>query len=141
MRIHGKTPKLRLQTIDALKVVTPGWLFDRYSILRLKVANYNKDSAAYRTADLNLQTINNICKSLMENKPTNKLGIMITLKNNLEDINKKLWKLEDDIRKTKDPSVVAPLALQIIESNDRRCQIVKEIDELFGYGADEKVYK
>lgn len=148
MRIHGKTPKLRLQTIDALKVVTPGWFFDRRSILKLKLANYKKDSEAYRVADLSMQTIEIVCKGLMERIPEKRRKSVKVLIDNLAIINDTIWKLEDDIRGVIHSDVivirekdVCNIAIQIVDSNDRRCQIVKEIDGLFGYGSDEKVYK
>ena len=105
--------------------ISIGELFDKYSILLIKLEKINNtDKIIYINKELEL------LKQII-----NKYNIDENLFNNLLNINKNLWEIEDDIRKKEhykefDKDFIE-LARNVYKYNDIRAEIKNQINILF----------
>jgi hypothetical protein len=115
---------------------TPGEVIDRISILRLKADAYLK--AGKPTERLNLETTE-LCLYL---DTLGRHSEVTPIAFELADINESLWKAEDYIRvEAMSEHEVSKTALEIVRLNDRRMQLVREIDKVYGLqSVEEKIY-
>jgi hypothetical protein len=120
----------------------PGEVADRSTILELKIAFAEKHNSPAEhfheeLSDLNLYLGEKWSKDYEK------------LRQDMLKVNQKLWYAEDEIRavrKKGDTSSLeaieklAGLAVIITEQNDVRSNLVRQINELFGITAQEKLY-
>jgi hypothetical protein len=105
--------------------ISIGELFDKYSILLIKLEKItNTDKLIYINKELEL------LKQIIK-----RYNIDENLFNNLLNINKNLWEIEDDIRKKEhykefDKDFIE-LARNVYKYNDIRAEIKKQINILF----------
>ena len=113
--------------------VSNGEIIDKYTILEIKLSeiknpeklvNINNE---YEILTPDVERIYAICKDKTRLK---------TLHNNLLEVNKKLWKIEDDIRECErnklfDQTFI-DLARSVYFTNDQRAKIKNDINKNFG---------
>ena len=123
------------------EVVVPvsiGELVDKITILRIK-RRMIKDQAKVANIETELTALLGVCK-------TSNIDADSPLAKDLEDINLKLWKIEDDIRdlersKTFDAKFIE-LARAVYVTNDERFVVKSKINTAFGSKfKEEKSYK
>ena len=123
------------------EVVVPvsiGELVDKITILRIK-RRMIKDQAKVANIETELTALLGVCK-------TSNIDADSLLAKDLEDINLKLWKIEDDIRdlehsKTFDAKFIE-LARAVYVTNDARFVVKSKINTAFGSKfKEEKSYK
>jgi hypothetical protein len=123
------------------EVVVPvsiGELVDKITILRIK-RRMIKDQAKVANIETELTALLGVCK-------TSNIDAESQLAKDLEDINLKLWKIEDDIRdlersKTFDAKFIE-LARAVYVTNDERFVVKSKINTAFGSKfKEEKSYK
>jgi acetolactate synthase small subunit len=105
--------------------VSPGELLDKLSILKIKLEKIN---------DTNAQIVLKKEYDLLNNLEVLKLSNISTLYNELFEINKQLWDLENKVRKLeKEESFgieFVDAARSIYKFNDKRALVKKEINIL-----------
>ena len=106
-----------------LAPVSLGELIDKITILEIKQVFMT--GTKLKNVDKELKLL----KNLIQDK---NLEIDIDLKNNLKEVNKKLWKIEDKIRmkerKQEFDKDFIELARSVYKVNDKRSSIKKEIN-------------
>ena len=117
-----------------------GETIDKITILEIKQENI-KTPSALSNINKELHYLNEI---IFQNAGIT--HIINELKNNLLDVNKRLWKVEDDIRdkelKKEFDTVFIELARQVYRLNDERAKIKKSINiSLQSELVEEKSYK
>ena len=131
--------KSRLAVI--LEIVSPGWLYDRRSVLRLKQKNcqnrHGKElqGLAHRSVAIDL-----FCQALASGLSVARQKSLQSTVVTLDGINRKLWEQEDRIRAAVTSSQICRAAKSIIALNDSRTVQMKTIDQLFGSATESKVY-
>jgi hypothetical protein len=134
-----KPAKSRLAAI--LEIVSPGWLYDRRSVLRLKQENYQDrhgkelQGLAQRSGVIDL-----FCQALESGLSPAKQKSLQRVVATLGGINRKLREEEDRIRAALTSRQVCRAAKSIIALNDSRTGEMKTIDQLFGSATESKVY-
>jgi len=119
--------------------VSNGELLDKFSILKIKLTNI-KDSDKIKNIEKEIKTIEPMVNSLVTNLEVLDLFEMLL------SINKKLWDIEDDIRKHEkeknfDDKFIK-LARNVYITNDIRANIKKEINLLSNSNlVEEKSYE
>lgn len=111
--------------------VSNGEIIDKYTILEIKLSEIKNEEKLvninneYETLTPDVDRIYAGCKDKNQLK---------TLQNNLLEVNKKLWKIEDDIReceRAKDfGQTFVDLARAVYYTNDDRSEVKKEINIL-----------
>ena len=120
--------------------VSIGEFFDKLTILEIKHSRI-KDPAKLENIDRELTVLNELLKEL----PFSRKDVSDEV-NELKAINEKLWVIEDDIRdkesrKTFDDAFIQ-LARAVYQSNDRRFEVKKAINQKLGSDfVEEKSYK
>ena len=106
--------------------ISVGELIDKITILEIK--------QIYMTG-IKLKNINkevNLLKDILQNK---NLEINVDLINNLKEVNKSLWEIEDNIRikerNQEFDNEFIQLARSVYKENDRRASIKKEINQKY----------
>ena len=106
--------------------ISIGELIDKITILEIK--------QIYMTS-IKLKNINkevNLLKDILQNK---NLEINVDLINNLKEVNKHLWEIEDNIRIKESnqefDKEFIQLARSVYKENDRRASIKKEINQKY----------
>ncbi len=119
--------------------VTPGELVDKITILELKASKV-KDSANVVIIVRELNTLLKIFESMIKKHSAKKSDIN-KLKAGLSNVNKRLWLIEDKIRRhesEKDFDVsFIELARSVYMNNDKRSSFKNKINKLFGSGVKE----
>ena len=109
-----------------LAPVSLGELIDKITILEIK--QIHMTGIKLKNVDKELKLLKNTLKD------TN-LEIDIDLINNLKDVNKKLWEIEDNIRikesNQKFDKEFIQLARSVYKENDKRASIKKEINQKY----------
>lgn len=126
----------------------PSELLDRITIVGLKtIYNTNYDVGKKLLAEM--LELSSAIAELLQNNPGIDVTHLSVLTDDLEDINQRLWACEDGVRKhlpkatENQPAAVLFLeyATQIPALNDRRNEIKRAIDTVFGYDRpDVKIY-
>ena len=123
--------------------VSNGEIIDKYTILEIKL-NKIKDANKiiniqheYNTLTPDVDTIYSTCKDSVQLKKLHK---------NLLEVNKKLWKIEDDIRECERANdfgqLFIDLAMAVYYVNDDRSDVKKEINVFTGSDlVEEKSYE
>lgn len=108
--------------------VSWGELVDKITILEIKASKINEDKALVRIND-ELASLTKAAQS-----PYQSSAMLLTLKNQLKEINLILWEVEDEIRmkesKQEFDSKFIELARKVYHTNDRRSAKKREIDVL-----------
>ena len=117
-----------------------GELFDKITILQIKLENF-RDNNALKNVKIEYDQLNMIYnKNFLENEKARLFLI------DLKKINEKLWDVEDEIRekernKTFDEEFIK-LARNVYITNDQRSRIKRNINKAFGSKIiEEKSYK
>ncbi|NVK53587.1 MAG: hypothetical protein HWD85_11680 [Flavobacteriaceae bacterium] len=123
--------------------VSNGEIIDKYTILEIKLSEI-KDSNKLANIQHEYNTLTPDVKSIYANcKDENQLK---KLQNDLLEVNKKLWKIEDDIRECERANdfsqTFIDLARAVYYTNDDRSDVKKEINVLTGSDlVEEKSYE
>jgi len=106
--------------------VSVGEIIDKFTILEIKEEHCSDSSKT-----INIQKELNYLKDVV-----NELNIPGELIDNLREVNRKLWKIEDDIRlcesKWKFDDDFIQLARSVYYTNDKRFEIKNKINSLVG---------
>ena len=107
-----------------------GELFDKITILQIKIKNFHEKNALN-----NVKTEHDQLNAIYNNYFL-KDEIAIVLFNDLKEINQKLWDIEDKIRdkekRKKFDKEFIELARNVYFTNDERSRIERNINETFG---------
>ena len=122
---------------------TPGEVYDRLSILKLKISHspLNKDNPFETEYQDLLDYLHNKCWSAT-----------VELPRDLVEINTVLWILEDTVRGYADTAEIIPLDPLVVHqrylvyrmitfNNNERARIIKSINRSFGIYTEEKLYE
>ncbi len=128
---------------DAQKVVAPvsvGELFDKITILEIKVERFTNETQRANVA-LELKLLNQTVAQHKLLTPS-----IETLKQELLEVNKKLWDIEDAIRAKEAQKAFDSEFIEISRSvyftNDERCQVKRKINiEAGSQLIEEKQYR
>ncbi len=123
--------------------VSNGEIIDKYTILEIKLSKIKSEQKLvnikneYETLTPDVQKIYMACKNESQLKK---------LQNDLLAVNKKLWKIEDDIRECERANdfgkTFIDLARAVYYTNDNRSNVKKEINILTESGlVEEKSYE
>lgn len=123
--------------------VSNGEIIDKYTILEIKLSEIKDEQKLknvqheYDVLTPNVEQIYDACKDKNELKK---------LHNDLLDVNKKLWKIEDDIRECERANdfgqTFVDLARAVYYTNDDRSDVKKEINVFTGSDlVEEKSYE
>ena len=117
---------LSKNTSEILAPISIGELIDKMTILEIKQIHMT---------GINLKNIDKELKLLKNIIQDKNLEIDIDLINNLKEVNKKLWKIEDNIRikesNQKFDKEFIQLARSVYKENDKRASIKKEINQKY----------
>ena len=106
--------------------ISIGELIDKITILEIKQVYMN---------GIKLKNINKEVKLLKDILQEKNLEINVDLINNLKEVNKKLWEIEDNIRikerNQEFDNEFIQLARSVYKENDRRASIKKEINQKY----------
>ena len=128
-----------MRTATLLAPVSPGELIDRLTILHIKSQRIS-DPAKLRMVRLELDALSAVRnQSLPQNEQLDHLT------HELEQVNLRLWQIEDDIREADRAGDFGPkfieLAKSVYRTNDRRAELKRQINVLLGSElADVKQY-
>jgi len=119
--------------------ISAGELIDKLTILQIKAERIG-DPSKLNNVQIALRHFSEIRDTALS--PSDKLT---RLEKRLKALNKKLWDTEDEIRNCEAAKNFGPrfieLARSIYQTNDKRANVKKQIDELFGSTlTDEKSY-
>jgi hypothetical protein len=124
-----------------LEIVSPGWLYDRRSVLHLKQKNYrNPHGKEFEGLARRSVAIGLLCQGLESELSLAKQRSLQRIVATLDGLNRQLWEQEDRIRAAVTSSQVCRAAKSIIALNDSRTAQMKTIDQLFGSATESKVY-
>ena len=122
--------------------VSNGEVLDKYTILQIKSERIT-DSTARKNVQRELESLQPAVDTIHSQESS---GALITLQDQLFEVNTQLWEVEDVLRgleKSQDfgPSFVAT-ARSVYQLNDRRAAVKKEINLLTGSAmVEEKSYE
>jgi len=123
--------------------VSNGEIIDKYTILEIKLSEI-KDAKKL----INIQNEHNILTPVVESiyEGAKNAKHLKKLQNDLLEVNKKLWKIEDDIRECERANdfgqTFVDLARAVYYTNDDRSDVKKEINEYTGSDlVEEKSYE
>jgi hypothetical protein len=135
-----KPAKSKLAVI--LEIVSPGWLYDRRSVLRLKQQNYqNRQRKELQGLAHRSEVIDLFCQALESGLSPARQKSLQSMVATLDGINRELWEEEDRIRAAATARQICRAAKSIIALNDSRTGEMKTIDQLFGSATESKVYR
>lgn len=110
--------------------VAPGELIDKITILRIKTERID-DPAKLKNVRTELEALERARDEA--GRPTKELD---ALEAELQRVNEALWEIEDDIRGCERRKDFGPkfieLARAVYQTNDRRCAVKRQINELIG---------
>jgi peptidoglycan hydrolase CwlO-like protein len=123
--------------------VSNGEIIDKYTILEIKLSEI-KDENKLANIQHEYNTLTPDVKSIYSN--CNNESQLKKLHNDLLEVNKKLWKIEDDIRECERANdfgqTFIDLARAVYYTNDDRSDVKKEINVLTGSDlVEEKSYE
>lgn len=123
--------------------VSNGEIIDKYTILEIKLSEI-KEEKKLRNVKHEYEVLTPVVQSIYEEMSN--VSKLKELHANLLEVNKKLWKIEDDIReceKAKDfGQTFIDLARAVYYTNDDRSIVKKEINVLTGSDlVEEKSYE
>ena len=128
--------------------VSDGEIFDKFTILQIKM-NEIKDKAKLVNIEKEYEILHNVTNQIKVNlfeSDTNAAELLIKLQNDLQEVNKELWDIEDDIRNEERNKRFGEefirLARAVYVTNDKRCDVKKQINILTKSGlVEEKSYE
>ena len=128
--------------------VSDGEIFDKFTILQIKM-NEIKDKAKLVNIEKEYEILHNVTNQIKVNlfeSDTNAAELLIKLQNDLQEVNKELWDIEDDIRNEERYNRFGEefirLARAVYVTNDKRCDVKKQINILTKSGlVEEKSYE
>ena len=115
---------------------SPGEVLDRLSIIGLKITAFQK---AGKDKTKLAAEAHELIESLEELLIPVEAEILST---KLSEINRELWKAEDDVRSPSSTVLqIASTAQNITKLNDLRCSLIRQIDKACGVESiEEKIY-
>ncbi len=123
--------------------VSNGEIIDKYTILEIKLSEIKNAKKL-----VNIQNEYNVLTPVVESiyKESKDKDHLSKLQNDLLEVNKKLWKIEDDIRECERANdfekTFVDLARAVYYTNDDRSDVKKEINEFTGSDlVEEKSYE
>ena len=128
--------------------VSDGEIFDKFTILQIKM-NEIKDKAKLANIEKEYEILHDVTNQIKVNlfeSDGNAAELLIKLQNNLQEVNKELWDIEDDIRNEERNKRFGEefirLARAVYVTNDKRCDVKKQINILTKSGlVEEKSYE
>ena len=128
--------------------VSDGEIFDKFTILQIKM-NEIKDKAKLVNIEKEYEILHDVTNQIKVNlfeSDTNAAELLIKLQNDLQEVNKELWDIEDDIRNEERNKRFGEefirLARAVYVTNDKRCDVKKQINILTKSGlVEEKSYE
>jgi len=123
--------------------VSNGKIIDKYTILEIKLSKI-KDAKKLKNIQHEYNTLTPDVKSIYAEAKDKKQ--LIKLQNDLLEVNKKLWKIEDDIRECERANdfgkTFVDLARAVYYTNDDRSDVKNEINTFTGSDlVEEKSYE
>jgi hypothetical protein len=128
--------------------VSDGEIFDKFTILQIKM-NEIKDKAKLVNIEKEYEILHHVTNQIKVNlfeSDKNNAELLIKLQNDLQEVNKELWDIEDDIRNEERNKRFGEefirLARAVYVTNDKRCDVKKQINILTKSGlVEEKSYE
>src|SRR5690349_10162539 len=115
---------------DILAPVSPGELIDKITILQIKRERF-ADAAKIRNVQIELDVL-----TAARDRAITPSDQMTRLTAELKAVNEKLWVVEDDIRLCDSQNDFGArfieLARAVYHTNDRRCAIKRQINDMLG---------
>jgi hypothetical protein len=123
--------------------VSNGEIIDKYTILEIKLAKIKDANKLVNINNEHMVLIPVVNQIYEESKDQ---SVLKTLHTNLLEVNKKLWKIEDDLRECERANdfgeTFIALARAVYYTNDDRSVVKKEINEYTGSDlVEEKSYE
>lgn len=122
-----------------LAPISVGELFDKISILEIKLEHSVPDTPRYDNINTELEELKTLVLTLPQKTQ------LVELFNQLKHINQVIWDVEDDIRKHEQQQNFSAsfieLARQVYIKNDLRAVVKRQINELYdSHIVEEKIY-
>ena len=116
-------------------LISPGDLYDKWTILVIKLVQIDSDPEGYIAKEMERLSI--LLKRVYKLVPDIEGYELSLLISELHEINSEQWHLEDRVR-TEESWEAARAAR---ENNNKRVKVKNKINELFGYPTEIKRYK
>lgn len=121
---------------------TPGQVFDRLAILKLKHSAYLR---AKKPIDILALEMDELYKHLRDSKPGWEFAhVSLASLDRLSQVNETLWEAEDRVRNLGEDNLreLAATAKMIAGLNDERMKLVQKIDQELGWNSpvEDKIY-
>ena len=121
---------------------TPGQIWDRITILKLKIDAFKVVRRGYAELAQELLELESYLRGMARSKEADNLTVL------LGATNEHLWTKEDELRRlmAEPPALdyyeIADVAVQIAKLNDQRCDLIRKIDAEYGMkqSIEEKIY-
>lgn len=122
---------------------TPGELVDRKTILHLKIEAGRRKQVDVGHFQEELRQIEAALDEWFRKSPGADRGAFEEASRGLADVNQQLWHAEDEVRALPgdERERLAGLAKLIPALNDRRAELVQQVNRLFRIGQVEKLYE
>lgn len=133
------------KTNQLMAPISVGELYDKISILEIKLMHVGDNSAKRANIDTELAELKEIRRCLKLPDSLNKRAELESIYEDLKKTNLAIWKIEDNIRKCEkdqnfDMTFIA-FARQIYINNDLRAEIKRKINEfMHSHIIEEKIY-
>ena len=122
---------------------SPGELVDRKTILHLKIEAGRRKQVDVGHFRQELELIEAALVEWFCKTSGTDRGAYDAATRDLADVNQQLWRAEDEVRALprSERDRLAELAKLIPELNDRRAELVQQVNRLFRVGQVEKIYE
>ena len=122
---------------------SPGELVDRKTILRLKIAAGQRRKVGVGHFQKELELIEAALAEWFRKSAGADQGACDEATGGMAEVNQKLWHAEDEVRALtrSERDRLAELAKLIPELNDRRAELVQQVNRVFGVDQVEKLYE
>ena len=122
---------------------SPGELVDRKTILHLKIAAGGRKNAGVGHFQKELELIEAGLADWFRKSSGADRRAYDAATQGLAEVNQKLWHAEDEVRvlPRSERDRLAELAKLIPELNDRRAELVRQVNRVFGVDQVEKLYE
>ncbi|MGH9789533.1 MAG: hypothetical protein ACRD4U_12615 [Candidatus Acidiferrales bacterium] len=122
---------------------SPGELVDRKTILHLKIAAGERKKVEVGHFQKELELIEAALAEWFRKSDGADRGAYDQATRGLAQVNQQLWHAEDEVRAlaSSERDRLAALAKRIPELNDRRAELVRQVNRVFGVDQVEKLYE
>ena len=132
MPAEGEIPKTRRYVMKIEAPISLGELVDKITILEIKLDQF-PDGEKRENVNREWTVLTEKLAQILDDDSAATLALF---KGELEVINKRLWRIEDDLRDLERSQIFddrfIQLARQVYLTNDERARIKREINETFG---------